>query len=122
MINWPLTHMPYLVFPPSLVALAVIFPPVTRNVPFIPIRIPDALPSSTPPSDCDALALIVPLSIVKSPIRLIPDPAFLPYTFKAPSPLIVTVVPSPIQRALVLLFEAVASNVLSPSNLIIQFE
>ena len=86
--------MPYLIFPPALVPLAVISPPLTSNVPVDPIRIPDTFPSSRPPSHFDALALIVPLSMVKVPPRLIPDPVFLPRAFKVPSPLMVTVASS----------------------------
>ena len=99
MLNRPFTYMPYLIFPPALVPLAVISPPLTSNVPVDPIRIPDVFPSSSSPSDFDALALIVPLSMIKVPPRLIPDPVFLPRAFKVPFPLIVTVVPSVIMSA-----------------------
>ena len=115
--------MPYLVFLPALVPLAVISPPVTSNVPFVPIRIPDTFPSSVPPSDFDALALIVPLLMVKVPPRLIPDPECLPYAFKVPLPSIVTVVPSAIMSASVPLFvKDVTSNVFVPSNVMTQFD
>ena len=123
MINWPLTYMPYLVFSPSLVPLAVISPPSTRNVPGLSIRIPDAFPSSDFPSHFDALALIVPLSMIKVPLIWIPDPVFLPYAFKVPSPSIVTFAPSLIMSASVpVFFKVVTFNVFVPFNVMTQFD